>query len=126
LAQHFANMVEAQIQATNEDTLQVVRSLTPLQSAVLRVLAANGKNYAPFEARTLESYKAAMADPQMQTEVNLETSSVQQALVALQEKGLVWRASRGVYALEDSALASLLADGGDTAKSTIKTPTSMP
>jgi hypothetical protein len=29
-------------------------------------------------------------------------------LVALQDKGLVWKAARGVYALEDTSLADLL------------------
>jgi len=35
---------------------------------------------------------------------------VQQALGALQEKALVWRERRGVYALEESSVAELLAE----------------
>ncbi len=81
----FAQAVEEQIEASNAEQLRVVHSLTPLQSAVLRVMARQGARYAPFEAETL---------------------------AALQEKALVWRAARGVYALEDAALGELLAQEG--------------
>ena len=40
-----------------------------------------------------------------------DLSNVQQVLVALQEKGLVWKAARGVYALEDTSLGELLLQG---------------
>ena len=37
---------------------------------------------------------------------------VQQALIALQEKKLVWKASRGVYAVDEQVIVDLLrADG---------------
>ena len=37
---------------------------------------------------------------------------MQQALIALQQKKLVWKASRGVYAVDDSVIAEVLrADG---------------
>jgi len=42
----------------------------------------------------------------------LSTANVQQALSALQEKGLVWRAARGVYAMEDDGLTKLLKHNG--------------
>ncbi|MEM5401936.1 hypothetical protein [Paraburkholderia unamae] len=42
----------------------------------------------------------------------LSTANVQQALSALQEKGLVWRAARGVYAMEDDSLTDLLRQDG--------------
>ena len=41
-------------------------------------------------------------------DMRADISNVQQSLVALQEKGLVWKAARGVYALEDTSLADLL------------------
>ena len=40
----------------------------------------------------------------------MHVSNVRQALIPLQEKSLVWRAARGVYALEDSSLAEIMAD----------------
>ena len=41
-----------------------------------------------------------------------DTANVQQALIALQDKSLVWRAARGVYALEDTFLAELMRNAG--------------
>ena len=35
-----------------------------------------------------------------------------EAVVALQDKSLIWRAARGVYLLEEASLAQLLADEG--------------
>jgi hypothetical protein len=105
-------LVQEQVRASNEEALRVVHSLTPLQSAVLRVLAQAGPEYAPFEARTMERYRATLAAIAPRVQVEPETTNVQQALVALQEKALVWRAARGVYALEDTVLAELMRNAG--------------
>lgn len=43
-----------------------------------------------------------------ESDVAPDLSNVQQALVALQEKGLVWKAARGVYALEDTSMGELV------------------
>ncbi|MEX3959675.1 ATP-binding protein [Trinickia sp. EG282A] len=102
----FSQLVEEQIAQANDDLLEVFHSLTPIQSAVLRVLAAAGKGYAPFESRTMEKYRVALGGEPGDGE--LSSANVQQALAALQEKGLVWRASRGVYAMEDHSLSDLL------------------
>ena len=50
------------------------------------------------------------SDPSV--ELKADVPSVQQALTALQEKALVWRAARGVYALEEASLADLMAQEG--------------
>lgn len=111
VTERFAKAVEAQIKAANDDAMRVVRSLTPIQSAVLRVLAASGTEYAPFESATIEKYKLAVQRAG-DTGVNVEVTAVQQALVALQDKSLIWRASRGVYAIEDGTLTELLRQQG--------------
>ncbi len=108
----FAQAVEDQIAASKHETLRVLHSLTPLQSAVLRVLTAAGAGYAPFEADTVTRYQQVLDVIAPNSQVAADVSNVQQALSALQEKSLVWRAARGVYALEDSALAEIMADGG--------------
>ncbi len=116
--QRFARAVLEQIEAANAEQLRVVHSLTPLQSAVLRVLACKGQNYAPFETATLRAYQQLLNTIAPNTNTNTNTNStadvpnVQQALTALQEKALVWRASRGIYALEDASLRDLLAQAG--------------
>ena len=108
----FAQEVAKQIEEMQADFLRVVRSLTPLQAAVFRVLAAKGAQFAPFEAATFDLYGKAVASSAMQIEAKLDTPNIQQALSALQEKGLVWRAARGVYALEEQGHADMLARAG--------------
>jgi len=105
----FAAAVEEQIEAANSEVLRVVHALTPLQSAVLRVLAEGGEDYRPFEAGTLARYKETLERAgEIDGEAKVDVPSVQGALQALQDKSLVWRAARGVYALEDSALRDVL------------------
>jgi hypothetical protein len=109
----FAEVVESQIEQANDDLREVVRSLTPIQSAVLRVLAAGAKDYAPFEAATMQKYRTALSFLSAEgADGEISTANVQQALAALQEKGLVWRAARGVYAMEDDSLTDLLKHDG--------------
>lgn len=110
----FANAVDEQIDAASGETLRVVHALTPLQTAVLRVLAESGTNYRPFEAATLDKYREALkaAGEQADSVAKLDVTSVQGALQALQDKALVWRASRGVYAVEDASLPDLLQGAG--------------
>ncbi len=79
---------------------------------MLRVLASAGDAYAPFETQTMERYRATLAAIAPAAKVEPETNNVQQALVALQDKALVWKAARGVYALEDSFLADLMRQAG--------------
>jgi len=108
----FCQAVEGQISASIGEALRAVHSLTPLQSAVLRVLAVAGVDYAPFESATMERYQQVLDATAPNVQLKVEVSNVQQALSALQDKALVWRAARGVYALEDSSLAEMLASGG--------------
>jgi len=108
----FAQAVEEQMAASNDELLRVVHSLTPLQSAVLRVLAARGSQYAPFEAGTIAAYQAVLQATGQPMNAKADVPGVQQALMALQEKALVWRAARGVYALEESALSDLMESDG--------------
>lgn len=107
----FAEEVLMQIESANAGMLRIVHSLPPLQSAVLRVMACTGEDYAPFEAATLDLYRQALALSGNPT-VNADVPAVQQALIALQEKGLAWKAARGVYALEETGLADLLDQAG--------------
>ena len=112
VAKRFQQAVEQQIASAADETLRVLHSLTPLQSAVLRVLAMAGAGYAPFESETMERYQQALDASAPKAKMLADVSNVQQALGALQDKALVWRAARGVYALEDGALAEVMGDAG--------------
>ena len=111
-AKKFRALVREQLKASNDEALRVVHSLTPLQSAVLRVMVTAGSAFAPFEAQTMARYRATLAAIDPLAQVEPDPSNVQQALAALQEKALVWRAARGVYALEDTLLAELMRNEG--------------
>lgn len=111
--ERFAALVKAQATELNANLKKVIHSLTPIQSAVLRVMSAKGEDFAPFEAPTMELYAKAMQragiDP---AEIKVEVPGVQQALIALQEKKLVWKASRGVYAVDENVIVDLLREDG--------------
>ena len=94
------------------EQLRVVHSLTPLQSTVLRVMAVRGNRYAPFEAATMAAYGAVMKTIDPTSGGSVDVSGAQQALAALQDKALVWRAARGVYALEEPGLVDLMREAG--------------
>jgi hypothetical protein len=85
----FALAVEEQIEASNAEQLRVVHGLTPLQSAVLRVLASDSKQYAPFESETIAAYQKMLNAIAPDSSTRADVPNVQQALTALQEKDLV-------------------------------------
>jgi hypothetical protein len=110
VSQRFEEVVLEQILQANEQQLAAFHSLTAIQQAVLRVLAAAGPRYAPFEQATFEQYARAL--PPGTATIEFSVGNVQSALQALQDKGLVWKAARGIYAIEDMTLAELLREKG--------------
>lgn len=109
----FAAEVARLAEEMNQVQRKVIHSLTPTQLAVLRVMAASGNDYAPFEAATMGKYRQAMALAGVAPEdVKADVPAVQQALMALQDKKLVWRAARGVYMVEEQSVVDTLAAGG--------------
>lgn len=84
--------------------------LTPLQQAVLEVMAERtlGRQpFSPFTEQTLVEVSRKLE--QAQAVANVNTANVQKALDALRDKELVWKANRGEYALEDTSMAEWLA-----------------
>lgn len=109
----FATEVRRLTDEMNQAQFGVIHSLTPIQSAVLRVMAAAKGHYAPFEASTLEKYRQAMTQAGLEGDrARADVPGVQQALIALQDKKLVWKAARGVYAVEEQSIVALLEAGG--------------
>lgn len=108
--QRFAQAIGSQIKAMEQESLRIVQSLSPLQRAVLSVMAAYGANYAPYDSQTIDAYNQVLAKRNAPT--NADVPNAQTALAALQACGLIWRESRGVYALEDTSLASIMENHG--------------
>jgi hypothetical protein len=75
--------------------------LSALQRAVLRLLIADGPDFAPFSGPTLQRIGADLG-------TTVASSEVQRALDDLREKSIVWRPERGVYALEDQDMRDWL------------------
>ena len=109
----FSEEVQRLTDEINQVQMDVIHSLTPIQSSVLRVMAATKENYAPFEAATMEKYRKAMTLAGLAIDdAKADVPGVQQALIALQEKKLVWKAARGVYAIEEQNIIDLLRASG--------------
>lgn len=111
----FAEEVEKQIAGIRDSLLRLVNSLTPVQYSVLKVMAMEGDDFAPFMSETIALYNEILQERSGNNQITMDVPSAQQALAALQEKGLVWKESRGVYALEDQAVIDLLKETGRTA-----------
>ncbi|WP_447802819.1 ATP-binding protein [Pseudomonas serbica] len=109
----FAELVRAQVAALNANLKMVIHSLTPIQSAVIRVMGAKGESFAPYESSTMELYaKATESTGVAPSEPIIEVEDVQLALMALLEKKLVWKTSRGVYTIEEQIVVDMLRDDG--------------
>ncbi len=104
----LASLAAKGIQDSKTDFLNTVASLPPLQSALLRELAADsltgpdvrrlGLFSAAMKARLLARLEAEMGAGHG---VSVETPSVQNALDKLREENYLWRSQRGSYAVED-------------------------
>jgi hypothetical protein len=81
-------------------------------------MADSGDRYAPFESGTIDKYKAVLRNMKSDRASKVDVTTVQQALLALQDKSLVWKESRGVYALEDASIIDLLRSQGPSPKRT--------
>ena len=108
----FEAAVEAAIEESDEAMLKVVRALTPLQGAVLRVMAMQAENYTPYAAASLAAYTEQLGQLDPGSTVKVDVPNVQSALEALQGKSLAWRAAHGEYALEDQGLVDLMRSKG--------------
>ena len=74
--------------------------LPDIQRAVLETIINQGRDYVPFSEASMQAYAKLL------NQEKVLIPSVQAALDALREKGLVWRAAYGDYALEDESLTA--------------------
>lgn len=103
---------EEALQAADAESIASFERLSPVQAAVLRVLASNQGQLALFDAMSLARYDAILEARVPPVATRASRSNVQAALRSLQKAGLVWRSARGAYALEDARLALLLRERG--------------
>jgi hypothetical protein len=109
----FAEAVRNLADEMNQVQRKVIHSLTPIQLAILRVMAAMKQDYAPFESATILRYRKAMELAGVPADdIKADVPGIQAGLLALQEKKLIWRAARGIYAIEEQSVVDLLAADG--------------
>lgn len=118
-AEVFAGAVESRARVRTGNLLKLVGALSLLQSAVLRVLAAQGGNFVPFWTRTMETYRLVIEqDDGNAIEEPINSATVAKALDDLYVKGFLWRSVHGVYALEEFGIKEALEEGGLLTEST--------
>ena len=108
LASRLEAAVEAEVRASDEEQMRRVRTLTPLQGAVLAELASSGAGFTPFAGASMKRYARTIERIDPDDPIVPNGSNVQSALSSLTRRGLVWSGDRGVYALEDARLADLM------------------
>lgn len=91
--------------------------LSPLQQAVLEVMADRATKRQPFSPFSEQTFQDVNQRLELaHAEPNAATPNVQKALDVLRSKELVWKANRGEYALEDSAMAEWLSRDGSAVR----------
>ncbi len=98
----FEQMVEASLTRAKTNFLQQVNGLNPLDAAVLKVMAQEGRNFAPYSKASYANYTVFGFASIGEIPVDITQSAVQQALERLRAEKFVWRAGRGAYLIEDS------------------------
>lgn len=104
-----ANAVEMQASAWGEYEA-AFDPLTPIQKAVLMAMARAAQDhtsFSPYRSDTLAQV-GLLAEEYGQPEANPTKQTVQAAIEALRDKGLLWRSGRGVYAFEDTSMLDWL------------------
>lgn len=84
--------------------------LTPVQKAVLISMARashGSKTFSPYKSDTLQQV-GALAEEYGQRGAAPTKQTVQAAIEALRDKGLLWRSGRGTYAFEDTSMLDWL------------------
>lgn len=92
-----------------EEYESAYNALTLAQRAVLEIMADRADDnqpFAPFSDTTVLAVGKALKS--LGSEVVPGTQTIQAAIDSLREKELVWKSSRGAYALEDKALGEWL------------------
>ncbi|SDD96746.1 hypothetical protein SAMN05216345_1251 [Cupriavidus sp. YR651] len=73
-------------------------SLSPVQQAVVRVMASKAGQFSPFGEAAMSAYKSLLPP-----DATVSTATVQNAIDALREREILWKESRGTYEIEDQA-----------------------
>lgn len=110
----FQTIVDRIMAEAKQGFMRQLNSLPPVQASILTVMAKMGADFAPFRPQAAALY-AAECKLLTNDAVKIDDSAIQYALEALRSKSLIWKSSRGVYAIEDLQHLLWLADDGASA-----------
>jgi hypothetical protein len=111
IQERFAQAVHREVKDAREQFLKLVRNLPPPHAAVLIVMAHQEEKYFPYDKATQPAYSKVL-QALTGKEATLDTNQITAALEALKDKQLVWKATRGVYQLEEASIPADLRDAG--------------
>ena len=97
----FGLTVERALATEKENFFHCVNGLGPLDAAVLKVMARDGKGFAPYTKTSFVDYRALVLAVTGEIPTDVNQSTIQQALERLRAEKLIWRAGRGAYFIED-------------------------
>jgi hypothetical protein len=109
LGELLRNSAESLRAGVWEEFESAYNALTPPQRGVLEVMAHRAHDnqpFAPFADATVLAVGKALES--LGSDVVPGTQTIQAAIESLREKELVWKSSRGAYALEDKAFGEWL------------------
>lgn len=106
----FEQSVHRSLAREKENFFQHVNGLGPLDAAVLKVMARDGKRFAPYTKGSFVDYKIFVQAVTGEIPVDVSQSSVQQALERLRAEKFIWRAARGAYFIEDPQQAAWISE----------------
>lgn len=95
--------------SAKKEFFRQVNSLPALQMAVLMTMASEGDAFVPYSAESAAKYRA-VCEFYVDGRVNIDSSSIKNALDALRDKMLIWSSGRGAYAIDDPQHAAWLVE----------------
>lgn len=98
----FTELMSANLQAARDSFILSLEAMEPLDAALMRRMAQTGKAFTPFDGKALEHYSQLLADYAPADQAAPTQSSIQTALERLRRDGLVWKAGRGLWFIEDA------------------------
>ena len=108
----FEQLMARNLARARAGFVQQVNGLSPLDGAVLKVMAREGARFSPYAKPSIDAYQGLIAALGADDAVRVDNSSVQQALERLRDLQMVWRSGRGAYAIEDSQHIGWLSEEG--------------
>lgn len=116
----FLQAMQAQGKQEIEALAKQIKTLAPLQAAVLWALQKG--NFSPFTQQTLETYRQFISAHYPESSTRISVTGIQHAIAALQTKGFLWRRDRGEYGLEDDRAVRQAMEKVFDSTATVKPP----